>query len=79
MPSGVVFLVELFLDEGSNVLLYVELFNSLSGTIHSILLHLLRHVSILHNCFPVSHPDEYLGPGDNNSLDTSEKTANSKL
>uniref|UniRef100_A0A8B9CEY4 Dynein light chain n=2 Tax=Anser TaxID=8842 RepID=A0A8B9CEY4_9AVES len=50
VPSGIVFLVK-FLD----ILLDVVLLQGLSSTLHSILLHLLRHVRILDHCFSVTH------------------------
>ena len=40
VPSGVVFLVKFLLDESGNILLNVELFESLSGNVDSILLHI---------------------------------------
>lgn len=39
MPCGVVFLVELLLDKCGNILLNVELLESLGGDVNSILLH----------------------------------------
>jgi len=55
MPGGVVLLVELLLDVCRNVLLNVELVDGLRGAVHRVLLHLVRHVGVLHNCLPVSH------------------------
>ena len=62
MPGGVVLLVELLLNEClkiiniemyRNILLNVELLQSLISAIDSILLHFLTHVSILDNCLSV--------------------------
>ena len=55
MPGRVVLFVKLFLDEGSDVLFYVVLLECLRGAVHRVLLHLLRHVSILHYRFPIPH------------------------
>uniref|UniRef100_A0A8C9RZG6 Uncharacterized protein n=1 Tax=Scleropages formosus TaxID=113540 RepID=A0A8C9RZG6_SCLFO len=54
MPSGIV-LLSYLLDICSNVLLDVVLLQSLGRALHGILLHLLRHVSILNHCLPVRH------------------------
>ena len=55
VPRRVVLFVELLLDEGSNVLLDVELLESLGGDINRVLLHIFRHVCVLHNGFAVCH------------------------
>ena len=55
VPGGVVFLVEFLLDIGGDVLFDVELFQRLGGTINGILLHFLRHVSVLDYRFSVRH------------------------
>ena len=55
MPGGVVLLVELLLDERSDILLDVELLESLGRDIDSILLHVLRHISILNNSLSIRH------------------------
>ncbi len=39
MPGGVVLLVELFLNEGRDVLLDVEFFQRLGSNVNSVLLH----------------------------------------
>uniref|UniRef100_A0A8C0WXQ6 Dynein light chain n=1 Tax=Castor canadensis TaxID=51338 RepID=A0A8C0WXQ6_CASCN len=46
VPGGVVLLVKLLLDMGSNVLFYVLLLQRLSSTLHRVLLYLFRHVRI---------------------------------
>ena len=55
MPGGVVLLVELLLDEGGDVLLDVELLESLGGNVDGVLLHVLGHISVLDNCLAISH------------------------
>ena len=55
VPGWVVLLVELLLDESSDVLLNVVLFKSLGADINSILLHVFSHVSILDNCLAIRH------------------------
>lgn len=53
MPGGVVLFVELFLDVGGNVLLDVELLEGDVGAVDGILLHLLVHVGVLDDGFPL--------------------------
>lgn len=55
MPGWVVLLVKFLLDEGSNVLLDIVLFQRLGGNIDGILLHLLRHIGILDNRLSLRH------------------------
>ncbi len=55
VPCGVVLLVELLLDESSDVLLDVELLESLGSNIDSILLHVLRHICVLNDCLSIRH------------------------
>ena len=55
VPCGVVLLVKLLLDEGGDVFLDVELLEGLSGDVDRILLHVLGHICVLHNCFAVCH------------------------
>ena len=55
MPGGVVLLVEFLLDEGSDVLFNVELFESLGADVDSILLHVFGHVRIFNNCLAICH------------------------
>ena len=55
MPGRIVLLVEFLLDESGNILLDVVAFESLSGDVDGILLHVLGHVSILNNGLSVSH------------------------
>lgn len=55
VPRRVVLFVELFLDVGCDVLLDVELLHGLRGAVDCLLLHILRHVSILNDCFAFRH------------------------
>ena len=47
VPGRVVLFVELFLDEGRDVLFDVVFFQRLCGTVYGVLLHILRHVGVL--------------------------------
>lgn len=57
VPGGVVLLVELFLDEGGDILFDVVLFKGLGGAVDSVLLHVLGHVGVLDYSFTFSHLD----------------------
>uniref|UniRef100_W5L0F2 Uncharacterized protein n=1 Tax=Astyanax mexicanus TaxID=7994 RepID=W5L0F2_ASTMX len=54
VPSWVVLLAYLF-DVRCDVLLYVVLLHCLCCTVDCVLLHVLRHVSVLDHSFSVSH------------------------
>ena len=54
VPGGIVLLVELLLDVGGDILLDVELLEGDVGAIDSVLLHLLVHVGVLDDGFPLS-------------------------
>jgi len=53
MPSWIEFFVELFFNIGGDVLLYVEFFQCLRRAVHSLLLHLLRHVGVFDHGFTI--------------------------
>ena len=55
VPGRVVLLVELLLDEGGDILLDVELLESLRGDVDGVLLHVLGHISVLDNSLAISH------------------------
>ena len=55
VPGGVVLLVEFLLDEGSDILFDVEFLQGLGRDIDCVLLHVLRHVSVLNDCLTVRH------------------------
>merc|ERR1711976_115771 len=55
VPCGVVFLVELLLDVGGDVLLDVVFLESLGGAVDGVLLHVLRHVGVLDYGLPLRH------------------------
>ncbi len=55
VPGRVVFLVELLLDVGSDVLLDVEFLEGLGGAVNCVLLHVLRHVGILDHGLALRH------------------------
>uniref|UniRef100_A0A3Q0SFH1 Uncharacterized protein n=1 Tax=Amphilophus citrinellus TaxID=61819 RepID=A0A3Q0SFH1_AMPCI len=57
VPGWVILLVE-FLDgteKKTDVFLDVVLLQGLSGTLHGVLLHVLRHVGIFDHCLSVRH------------------------
>jgi len=49
VPGGVVLLVEFLLDVSGDIFLDAVLAERSSGDVNSILLHLVRHVGVLHN------------------------------
>ena len=55
MPGGIVLLVKFLLDEGGDVLLDVVALKGLGGDVDGVLLHVLGHVSVLHNGLSVGH------------------------
>uniref|UniRef100_A0A4W2DG96 Uncharacterized protein n=1 Tax=Bos indicus x Bos taurus TaxID=30522 RepID=A0A4W2DG96_BOBOX len=63
VPGGVVLLVELLLDMGHNVLLYIISLQCLSSTLHQVLLHLLRHIVVLDLSLSVTHGYQGAGAG----------------
>jgi len=54
VPGGVVFLIELLLDVGGDVLLDIELLKGHVGAIDGVLLHFLVHVGMLYHGLPLS-------------------------
>ena len=52
MPGRIIFLVEFLLDVGGDVFFDVEFLKGNVGTVNSVLLHFLIHVSMLDHCFP---------------------------
>ena len=55
MPCWIVFFVEFFFNVRSNVFFNVVLFKCLGGTVNSVLLHVLGHVSILDYGLAIRH------------------------
>lgn len=55
VPGRMVFLVKLLLHISGNILLNVETFHSLNGTINSVLLHIFGHIGVLDSNLSVSH------------------------
>ena len=55
VPGWVVLLVELLLDESSDVLFDVKLLEGLGADVYGVLLHVLGHICVLNNCFAVCH------------------------
>eukprot|EP01026_Neomeris_dumetosa_P040585 TRINITY_DN3350_c0_g1_i9.p1 TRINITY_DN3350_c0_g1~~TRINITY_DN3350_c0_g1_i9.p1 ORF type:complete len:225 (+),score=-12.30 TRINITY_DN3350_c0_g1_i9:66-740(+) len=60
MPSRVVLLVKLLFNVGCYVLFNVVLLQCLGGTIHCVVLHVLRHIRVLDNCLTFTHYYKYL-------------------
>ena len=54
MPCGVVLLVKLLFNIGSNILLDIELLKGNVSAIYCVLLQLLVHVGVLDHCFCLS-------------------------
>jgi len=54
MPGWVVLFVKLLLDICGDVLLDVIFVQCLQRRVHRVVLHLFRHVRILHHCFFIS-------------------------
>uniref|UniRef100_A0A8C6FJF3 Dynein light chain n=1 Tax=Moschus moschiferus TaxID=68415 RepID=A0A8C6FJF3_MOSMO len=63
VPGGVELLVKLLLDMGHNVLLYIIFLQCLSSKLHQVLLHLLRHISVLDHGLSVTHSYQGSGAG----------------
>ena len=55
VPCWVVLFVEFLLDVGGNVLFNVVLLQRLGGTVNRVLLHVLRHISVLNDSFTIRH------------------------
>ena len=73
MPCWVVLLVELLLDESSDILLNIVFLKRLCSNINSVLLHLFSHVRILDDCFSFRHfllPVKTTTPSAHNLLQT---------
>ena len=63
VPGGDVLLVKLLLDMGHNVLLCIIFLQCPSSTLHRVLLHLLRYISILDSGLSVTHSYQGAGAG----------------
>jgi len=59
MPGWVIFLIELFFNESSDIFFDVEFFQGLVGAINGVLLHFFGHVSIFDDGFSVGHEEEW--------------------